>query len=139
MEDTAVSTDTAPLLKRHGSQVTVSHGHLAFFGAYVLLSLALFYLAMPRSRGIKDGVYDERSGHLGFWSMALGVIGMSLAFAVAGVLQSYLERYLGQPYMTAQQPIRFWMAIAAAHDVLVVIGVVATIHHLLTVRAAQAS
>ena len=120
----------------HGSQVTVSHGHLAFYGAYVLLNLTFFYLAMPRLKGFKDGLYDERGGHFGFWCTALGVVGMSLAFAVAGVLQSYLERYLGQPYMVAQQPIRLWMAIAAAHGVMVVVGVFATIRHLLTLKPA---
>jgi nitric oxide reductase subunit B len=123
----------------HGSQVTVSHGHLAFFGAYALLNLTFFYLAVPRLKGIKDGVYDERGGHAGFWLMSLGVIGMSLAFAVAGVLQSYLERYQGQPYMVAQQPIRLWMAIAAAHGVLVVAGVFVTIWHLLTLKTAAAA
>ncbi len=122
----------------HGSQVTVSHGHLAFFGAYALLNLTFFYLAMPQLKGIKNGVYDERGGHVGFWLMSLGVVGMSLAFAVAGVLQSYLERYQGQPYIVAQQPIRFWMAIAAAHGVLVVAGVFVTIRHLLTLKPAGA-
>jgi nitric oxide reductase subunit B len=119
----------------HGSQVTVSHGHLAFYGAYVLLNLTFFYLAMPHLKGLPLGRYDERSGHFAFWCTALGVMGMSLAFAVAGVLQSYLERYLAQPYMVAQVPIRFWMAMAAAHGVMVLVGVVMTIRHLLTLRA----
>ncbi|MBI4915145.1 MAG: cbb3-type cytochrome c oxidase subunit I [Acidobacteria bacterium] len=119
----------------HGSQVTVSHGHLAFYGAYVLLNLTFFYLAIPRIKGFRDGEYDERSGHLGFWLTSMGVVGMSLAFGVAGVLQSYLERYLGQPYMVAQDPIRFWMAIVAAHGVLVVAGVVVIVKHLLTLRS----
>jgi nitric oxide reductase subunit B len=120
----------------HGSQVTVSHGHLAFYGAYVLLNLTFFYLAIPRIKGLRDGEYDERSGHLGFWLTSMGVVGMSLAFGVAGVLQSYLERYLGQPYMVAQEPIRFWMAIVAAHGVLVVAGVVVIVKHLLTLKSA---
>ncbi|NCO69756.1 MAG: hypothetical protein GW878_04425 [Acidobacteria bacterium] len=59
---------------------------------------------------------------------------MSLAFAVSGVLQSYLERYLGQPFMVAQEPMRLWMAIVAAHGVLVVIGVVLIVKHLLTLK-----
>lgn len=122
----------------HGSQVTVSHGHLAFYGAYVLLNLTFFYLAMPRLRGIQDGRYDERTGHFGFWCTALGVTGMSLAFAVAGVLQSYLERFQGQPYMVAQRPIQFWMGIAALHGLMVIVGVVVTIRHLLTLRPAPA-
>lgn len=31
----------------HGSQVTVSPGHLAFFGAYALLNFTVFYYAIP--------------------------------------------------------------------------------------------
>jgi len=118
----------------HGSQVTVSHGHLAFFGAYVLLNLTFFYLAIPRLKGYANGQYDERGGHVGFWLTSFGVVGMSLAFAVSGVLQSYLERYLGQPFMVAQEPMRLWMAIVAAHGVLVVIGVVLIVKHLLTLK-----
>jgi nitric oxide reductase subunit B len=120
----------------HGTQVTAAHGHLAFFGAYVLLNLTFFYFAIPRIKGFPDGVYDERGGHTGFWLASLGVVGMSLAFAVAGVLQTYLERVQGQPYMLAQRPIRFWMAVAAAHGLLVLAGVVLTVRHLLTLKPA---
>ena len=121
----------------HGSQVTVSHGHLAFYGAYVLLNLTFFYFALPRLKGFKDGRYQERAGHWGFWITTLGVLGMSLAFGVAGVLQSYLERYLGQSYMTSQEPIRFWMFVAWAHGLMVVAGVVLIVKHLLTLRPAR--
>lgn len=123
----------------HGSQVTVSHGHLAFYGAYVLLNLTFFYVAMPRLKAIPGGRYDERTGHLGFWMTTLGVVGMSLAFAVAGVLQTYLERVLGQPYMIAQQPIRFWMFLAAIHGAAALGGVIMIVRHLLTLRAAPAA
>jgi nitric oxide reductase subunit B len=116
--------------------VTVSRGHLAFHGAYVLLNLAFFCLAVPRLREIIIGLYGERCGHFGFWCTALGVAGKSLAFAVAGVLQSYLERYEDQPYMVAQPPIRFWMAIAAIHGLVAIVGLVVTIWHLLTLRPA---
>jgi nitric oxide reductase subunit B len=61
---------------------------------------------------------------------------MSLAFAVAGVLQSYLERVQGQPYMVAQQPIRFWMFLAFLHGVGVLAGAIMTIVHLLTLKHA---
>ncbi|HET9553448.1 MAG TPA: cbb3-type cytochrome c oxidase subunit I [Anaeromyxobacteraceae bacterium] len=119
----------------HGSQVTVSHGHLAFFGAYALLNLSFFYFAIPRLKGLPGGRYDERAGYWGFWLMTLGVLGMSLAFAVAGVLQTYLERVRGEPYMVAQQPMRFWMLLVVLHGLMVVAGVVLTVKHLLTLRA----
>jgi nitric oxide reductase subunit B len=120
----------------HGSQVTVSHGHLAFFGAYVLLNLTFFYFAIPRLKGMAGGAYEERAGHWGFWLMSLGVLGMSLSFAVAGVLQTYLERVVGQPYMVAQQPVRFWMLLAVIHGLMVLAGVLVTVRHLLGLRPA---
>jgi nitric oxide reductase subunit B len=118
----------------HGSQVTVAHGHLAFFGAYVLLNLTFFYFAIPRLRGMAGGLYRERAGHWGFWLLSLGVLGMSLSFAVAGVLQTYLERVLGQPFMVAQQPVRFWMLLAVVHGLMVLAGALVTVYHLLTLR-----
>ena len=123
----------------HGSQVTVSHGHLAFYGAYVLLNLTFFYLAIPRLKKLPGNRFDERAGFWGFWLMTLGVMGMSLAFAVAGVLQTYLERVLGQPYMVAEEPIRFWMFVAFAHGLIVVAGVIVTVLHLLRLRAPVAA
>jgi nitric oxide reductase subunit B len=120
----------------HGSQVTVSHGHLAFFGAYVLLNLSFFYFAIPRLKGFPGGRYDERGGHWGFWLLSAGVVGMSLAMAVAGVLQTYLERVQGQPYIVAQSPIRFWMMIVFLHGFLVLGGALVVIKHLLTLRPA---
>jgi nitric oxide reductase subunit B len=130
---------TLPMINyfTHGSQVTVSHGHLSFYGAYVLLNLTFFYFAIPRLKGFPHGSYEERTGHIGFWLTTLGVVGMTLAFAVAGVLQTYLERVLGQPYMVAQQPIRFWMLVVAVHGLVVLAGVLLVVRHLLTLRPAR--
>lgn len=130
---------TLPMINyyTHGSQVTVAHGHLSFFGAYVLANLTFFYFAIPRLKGFPEGKYDEFSGQLGFWLMCLGIVGMSLAFGVAGVLQTYLERIQGQPYMVAQQPIRFWLFVVAVHGVMLFAGALITIKHLLTLKPAQ--
>ncbi len=122
----------------HGSQVTTSHGHLAFYGAYALLNLSFFYFAIPRIKGLAGGRYDERAGHWGFWLTSLGVVGMSLAFAVAGVLQTYLERVRGEPFMIAQEPMRFWMLVVFLHGLIVLAGVVTTVTHLLTLRPERA-
>jgi len=92
---------------------------------------------MPRLKGFHDGGYNEKLGHWGFWMTSLGVLGMSLAFAVAGVLQTYLERVQGQDYMVSQQPIRFWMFIVFVHGLVVVAGVVLIVWHLLTLKPAS--
>ncbi len=130
---------TLPMINyyTHGSQVTVAHGHLSFFGAYVLVNLTFFYFAIPRLKGFPDANYDEFSGQLGFWLMSLGIVGMSLAFGVAGVLQTYLERIQGQPYIVAQQPIRFWMFVVAVHGLMLLAGALITIKHLLTLKPAR--
>ena len=118
----------------HGSQVTVSHGHLAFYGAYALVNLSFFYFAMPRLKSFPTDEYRSKLGHWAFWVMSVSLLGMSLAFAVAGVLQSYLERAQGQPYMVAQQPIRFWMFVAFVHGIGVLAGASMAIVHLLTLK-----
>jgi nitric oxide reductase subunit B len=132
---------TLPMINyyTHGSQVTVSHGHLSFYGAYVLLNLTFFYFAIPRLKSFPGGSYEEKTGHWGFWLTTLGVMGMSLAFAVAGVLQTYLERVQGQPYIVAQQPIRFWMFVVGVHGLVVLAGVLLVVKHLLTLRPARAA
>ncbi|MBI3989652.1 MAG: cbb3-type cytochrome c oxidase subunit I [candidate division NC10 bacterium] len=118
----------------HGSQVTVAHGHIAFFGAYVLLNLMFFYYAMPKLKGLAS--YDERRGTLAFWWLSLAMLGMTLAFSVAGVLQTYVERVMGLGYMTAQAQMRFWFTILAVLGLTLLAGVVLTVVDLLTLRPA---
>ena len=101
--------------------------------------MTFFYFAIPRIKGLPDHRYDERAGHWGFWLTTLGVVGMSLAFAVAGVLQTYLERVRGEPFMIAQGPMRFWMLIVFLHGLVVLAGVVTTVTHLLTLKPERAA
>lgn len=119
----------------HGSQVTVSHGHLAFFGAYALLNLTIFYFAFPQFKGIAK--YDEKLGKIGFWTMCLSMLGITLAFGVAGVIQSYVERVMGLGYMTAQGHMKLWMAVAFAFGVVFLFGVIITVYDLLFMKPAR--
>lgn len=120
----------------HGSQVTVAHGHLAFFGAYVLLNLMFFYYAMPKLKGLTE--FDERRGTLAFWWLSCTMILMTLAFSVAGVLQTYIERVMGLGYMTAQAQMRFWFAILVFLGLSLLGGVILTVLDLLTLRPSPA-
>ncbi len=121
----------------HGSQVTVAHGHIAFFGAYVLLNLMFFYYAMPKLKGL--AAHDERRGTVAFWWLSLAMMGMTLAFSVAGVLQTYIERVMGLGFMTAQAQMRFWFAILAVLGVALLAGVILTVIDLLALRPARAA
>ena len=93
----------------HGTQWTSSHGHLAFFGAYATIIIAIIYLALQKLRGnvwMSDGL---SSGWRWKWSLALlniGVLGMTMALLIAGYEQSFIERAIGgstwQAYFEAQ-------------------------------------
>lgn len=120
----------------HGSQVTVAHGHLAFFGAYVLLNLMFFYYAMPKLKGLQ--AIDERRGTLAFWWLSTTMFAMTLAFSAAGLLQTYIERVMGLGYMTAQAQMRFWFATLVVLGLVFLIGVALTVLDLLVLRPVPA-
>jgi nitric oxide reductase subunit B len=98
-------------LYTHGSQWSSSHGHLAFFGAYATINIAMFYIGVQKWRG---GVYMggglPGSGWKWKWALTLlcvGVTGMTMALLISGYEQSFIERALGgatwAAYFEAQQ------------------------------------
>ena len=101
-------------LYTHGTLVTAMHGHLAFWGAYAMIVLGIISYAMPLMTGRK--CYQAPSATLAFWTSNVGMIAMTLAFAVAGVTQVYLERRIGMDFVTVQKEIEvhFYGLILAA-------------------------
>lgn len=92
----------------HGTLLTASHGHFAFFGAFGLLVLASVYYMMPKIKAI-DLLQTNRS-LWGFRLMIVGMLFMVLAFTLAGTVQTYLHRLLGMDFMLVRdQYVRFWM------------------------------
>jgi nitric oxide reductase subunit B len=101
-------------LYTHGTLVTAMHGHLAFWGAYAMIVLAIITYAMPNLTGRK--LYDHPRGRLAFWLSNIGIFIMVSAFAAAGVAQVYLERILGYDFGQVQNEIQvhFWVLIIGA-------------------------
>jgi nitric oxide reductase subunit B len=86
-------------LYTHGTQWTASHGHLAFFGAYVTINVAMIYMAVQQSRG-NVWMSGNLPDHGWKWKWALGlshvgVLGMTAALLIAGYEQSFIERAVG--------------------------------------------
>ncbi len=100
-------------LYTHGTLITAMHGHMAFWGAYAMLVLAIISYTMPLLTGRK--LYDHPASYWAFWASNIGMVAMTLAFAVAGVAQVYLERRLGMDFVTVQSEveIHFWGVILA--------------------------
>ncbi len=87
----------------HGTLVTAMHGHLAFWGAYAMVVLAIISYSMPTMTGRK--FYDSTTGLFAFWLSNIGMLGMTVAFGVAGVAQVYLERKMGLDFGDVQKEI----------------------------------
>jgi len=85
----------------HGTQITAAHGHLAFYGAYAMVNLAMITYAAPLLAGRQP--YNQMLNVISFWIMNLGVVLMSVCLTFAGVLQTHLERVQGNDYMSVQQ------------------------------------
>jgi nitric oxide reductase subunit B len=93
---------TLPQVNRytHGTLVTAMHGHLAFWGAYAMIVLAVISYAMPQMTGRK--LYESLWASYAFWASNIGMVAMTAAFAVAGVTQVYLERRVGMDFLAVQ-------------------------------------
>jgi len=101
-------------LYTHGTLVTAMHGHLAFWGAYASIVLAIMFYALPNLTGRK--LYNHPRGRVGFWLTNIGIFTMVSAFAAAGVAQVYLERILGYEFGDVQNELQvhFWVLITGA-------------------------
>ena len=102
----------------HGTLITAMHGHTAFFGAYVMIVLAMITYALPADRRAGRPSRARSSGYWAFWLQIGGMFGMTMAFATAGIGQVYLERILGLGYLDTQLKIQvhFLMLLATGID-----------------------
>jgi nitric oxide reductase subunit B len=92
----------------HGTQVTASHGHFAFFGAFGMLVLAAVYYLVPQMKGLPR--VGESRGTWAFALMSLGMTLMVFAFTLAGIVQVYLYRVIGLDFMIVRtQFVSFWL------------------------------
>ncbi len=75
----------------HGTQFTAAHGHLAFFGAYATILIAMMYIGVQESYGIKRMKMTFKS-KMAISLITFGVIGMTVALTIAGYEQVLVER-----------------------------------------------
>lgn len=96
----------------HGTQITTAHGHLAFYGAYVLLVLAMIYITLPAIRGVKE--FNASRAFLSFWVMTISMIFIVLTITGTGMVQTYMERLMGLDYVTVKTTYNMWFWIFRA-------------------------
>ena len=103
----------------HGTQVTAAHGHLAFYGAYVMMVLGVITYAMPQLRGRQP--FNQILNMWSFWVMTSAMCFMTFTLTFAGVVQTHLQRVLGMNYMEVQSQLDlfYWMRLGAGAVVAV--------------------
>jgi nitric oxide reductase subunit B len=107
----------------HGTLITPMHGHMAFFGAYVMIVLGMITYAMPGLTGRPENSRETTTGFWAYWLQIGGMFGMTMAFATAGITQTYLERILGIGYLETQLKLQVHFLMLVATGVLFTAGV----------------
>ena len=108
----------------HGTMITAMHGHMAFFGAYVMIVLAMITYAAPALFG-----HDQEAA-----AVVRRLVGLLAADGrhvrdddgvrrprASG--QTYLERILGLGYLETQQKIQVHFLMVLGTGMLFVLGV----------------
>jgi len=113
----------------HGTQITAAHGHLAFYGAYVMVNLAMFTYAMPQLMG--RAPYNQVLNMWSFWIITGGVTFMTFVLTFAGIIQTHLQRVMGMTYMEVQDQLGLFYVMRLGAGGVVVLGVLLYIGSLL--------
>ncbi len=112
----------------HGSQITAAHGHMAFYGAYVMIVITMISYAMPLMRGRKQA--NSNASQVmemwSFWLMTVSMVFITLFLTGAGILQVWLQRYSDTPqaFMVVQDKIALFYWMREVAGVIFLIGLV---------------
>ena len=110
----------------HGTQITAAHGHMAFFGAYVMIVLTMISYSMPlmRGRAAANSKKAQTVEMWSFWLMTVSMVFITLFLTGAGILQIYLQRMGDNPesFMVVQQKIEIFYWLREAAGVMFFIG-----------------
>jgi nitric oxide reductase subunit B len=112
----------------HGSQITAAHGHMAFYGAYVMIVITMISYAMPLMRGRKQANSNasQVAEMWSFWLMTVSMVFITLFLTGAGILQVWLQRYSDTPqaFMVVQDKIALFYWMREVAGVIFLIGLV---------------
>src|SRR5574337_319066 len=111
----------------HGTQITAAHGHMSFYGAYVMVVLTLISYAMPMLRGrVANSGWSQILEMWSFWLMTISMVFITLFLTAAGILQVWLQRFSSTPipFMAAQDQISLFYWMREVAGVIFLVGLV---------------
>lgn len=110
----------------HGTQITAAHGHMAFYGAYVMINLTIISYAMPllRGRAAANSNKAQVVEMWAFWLMTVAMVFITLFLTAAGVLQVWLQRYTENPmgFMAVQEKLEIFYLLRELAGLVFLIG-----------------
>ena len=112
----------------HGTQLTAAHGHLSFWGAYIMIAFTIISYAMPILRGRPHGncAAAQKRELTSFWMMNIGMMGLTLALSAAGIVQ-IMDQRVGTEligFMESQESIEGIYMIRAGFGLLIFAGLI---------------
>lgn len=110
----------------HGSQITAAHGHMAFYGAYVMIVLTIISYAMPIMRGREANSRKAQVVEMwSFWLMSVSMVFITLFLTGAGILQIWLQRMgEGLPFMQVQDQLEIFYWLRTVSGTIFMIGLI---------------
>ncbi|MCK9387306.1 MAG: cbb3-type cytochrome c oxidase subunit I [Sulfuritalea sp.] len=109
----------------HGSQITAAHGHMAFYGAYVMVVITMISYAMPLLRGRAANSNKAQVIEMwSFWLMTVSMVFITLFLTAAGILQVWLQRVADAPmsFMATQDQVALFYWLREGTGVIFLIG-----------------
>ncbi|MBT3204053.1 MAG: nitric-oxide reductase large subunit [Gammaproteobacteria bacterium] len=110
----------------HGTQITAAHGHMAFYGAYVMIVLTMISYAMPMLNGRKEANSNKSqvTEMWAFWLMTISMVFITLFLTGAGVLQTWMQRYTDTPmsFMEVQDKVEIFYWLREGAGIFFLIG-----------------
>ncbi len=116
----------------HGTQITAAHGHLAFFGAYVSINLAIITYAMPYI--LKREPYNQVLNMVSFWIMNSSMAFMTFVLTFAGAIQTHLQRVNGEDFMDVQEQMQLFFIMRFGAGAVFVLGALLFIYAIFVPR-----
>lgn len=111
----------------HGSQITAAHGHMAFYGAYAMVTLTMISYTMPLMRGRAANSGRAQVMEMwSFWLMTISMVFITLFLTAAGILQVWLQRVSTQPmgFMAAQDQVALFYWLREGAGLVFLVGIV---------------
>ncbi len=116
----------------HGTQITSAHGHMSFYGAYVMVVLTMISYAMPMMRGRAANSDKAQVMEMwSFWLMTVSMVFITLFLTAAGILQVWLQRVSATPlgFMAAQDQVTLFYWLREISGLVFLVGLVLYIAH----------